>query len=73
MAEAAEEAADAFTADGAEDYATTDLTECDLCFHDYPSDQMSVRWCGAYEAWVCATCIDSPPSVDRRIAEMRGK
>lgn len=49
------------------------MIRCDLCFNDYPEDRVSVRYPGGFEAWVCDTCIDTPPSVDRRIAEMRGK
>lgn len=74
LAGASEEAADALTTDEREDYATTDMSECDVCGQMKPSDEVSVVWVGGYlETFACIDCRECGPDVDRKIDLMRGK
>jgi hypothetical protein len=71
VAEAAQEAADAFTADGAADYATTDLIRCDWCDLRKPSYEVLLRG----DLLLCEDCRECQRDerTDRQIDLIRGK
>lgn len=57
--------------DDADLAAEDDLFECDVCGRMKP-DTASV-WAFGIETIACQDCRDHPPSVDRRIEQLRGE
>lgn len=57
--------------DDADLSADVDLFECDVCGRMRP-DTASV-WAYGIETIACQDCRDHPPSVDRRIEQLRGE
>lgn len=73
LAEAAQAPADALSTDEPDDDALTDVTRCDWCSLLKPSCEVTCKWVGAHDLWLCEDCRECGPEVDHKVNWLRGR